>query len=81
MLKKNVSILDIAKKLRDFNPLSIAESVFSVGSMDSRRGNLVFIREILSSIKIVKIPTTVKPELIRRSVTRDSSRLSSLNPK
>jgi len=74
-----VSILDIAKKLRDLNPLSIIESVFFVGFMDSRRGSLVFIKKILSSIKIAEILIVVGLELVRCLVTRDSSYLFSLN--
>ncbi len=81
MLKKNVSILDIAKKFRDFNSLSITKSASSVSPINSRRNSLIFIREILLSIKIAEIPTAVELELIRRLVTRDSSHLSSLNPK
>ncbi len=74
-----MSILDIAKKLRDLNPLSIIESVFFVGFMDSRRGSLVFIKKILSSIKIAEILIVVGLELVRCLVTRDSSYLFSLN--
>ena len=47
--------------------------------MDSCRGNLVFIRGVLLSIEIAEISTIIKSELVRRLVTRDNSRLFSLN--
>ncbi len=81
VFKEGVSILDIAKKLRDLNPLSIVESASSVGPINSRRDNLVSIGGVLPSIEIAEIPTIIRPELVRRSVTRDSSRLSSLDPR
>jgi len=74
-----VSILDIAKKLKDFNFLFITKSISSINSINSRRDNLISIRGILLSIKIAEIPTTIKLKLIRRLITRDNSRLSSLN--
>jgi len=75
-----VSILDIAKKFRDFNFLSITKSAFSVSPINNYRDSLISIREILLSIKIAEIPTIIRLELIRYLVTRDNSRLSSLNP-
>jgi len=80
IFKKNISILDIAKKLKDFNLLSIAESASSVSLIDNRRGSLVSIRGILPSIKIAEISTIIRLKLVRYLITRDSSRLSSLNP-
>ncbi len=74
-------ILDIAKKLKDFNSLFIAESASSINPIDSRRGSLISIRGILPSIEIAEISTTIRPELVRRLATRDNSRLSSLNPR
>jgi len=79
ILKKNVLVLDIAKKLKDFNLLSITESVSSISPINSRRDKLISIGGVLPSIKIAEILTAVGPKLIRRSVTRDNSRLSSLN--
>jgi len=76
-----VLILDIAKKFRDFNPLPITESASSVNFIDSRRNNLISIKGILLSIKIAEVFIIIRPELVRRSVTRDNSRLSSLDPK
>ena len=46
MFKEGVLILDIAKKLRDFNFLFIAESAFFIDPINSRRGNLISIREV-----------------------------------
>jgi len=74
-----VSILDIAKKLRNFNFLFITESTSSVDSINSRYNNLIFIRGILPSIKIAEISIIIKLELVYRLVIRDNSRLSSLN--
>ena len=79
MFKEGVSILEVAKKLRDFNFLFIIKSAFSVGPMDSRRGSLVFIRGVCLSIKIAEILIVVGLELVRCLVTRDSSYLFSLN--
>ncbi len=76
-----MSILDIAKKFKDFNFLSIIKSVSFVSPMNSRRDNLVFIEGVLLSIEIAEIPTTIKLELIRRLITRDNSRLSNLDSK
>ncbi len=75
-----MSILDIAKKFRDFNFLSITKSASSIGPINNYRNNLVSIRGVLLSIKIAEVPTIIRLKLIRRSVTRDNSRLSSLNP-
>ncbi len=74
-----MSILDIAKKLRNFNFLFITESTSSVDSINSRYNNLIFIRGILPSIKIAEISIIIKLELVYRLVIRDNSRLSSLN--
>jgi len=74
-----VSILDIAKKFKDFNPLSIIESVSSVDPIDSRRNNLIFIRGILLLIEIAEVFIIIRLKLVRRLITRDSSRLSNLN--
>ena len=74
-----MSILDIAKKLRNFNFLFITESTSSVDSINSRYNNLIFIRGILPLIKIAEISIIIKLELVYRLVIRDNSRLSSLN--
>ena len=74
-----MSILDIAKKLKNFNSLSITKSASSVNPINSRRSNLISIKKVLPSIEIAEVPITIKPELIHRSITRDNSRLSSLD--
>ena len=72
-------ILDIAKKLRDFNFLFITESTSSINLINSRRGNLIFIRGVLLSIKIAEIPIIIRLKLARYLITRDSSRLFNLD--
>ncbi len=79
IFKKDVLIFNIAKKLRNFNFLFITENTSSINSINSCRNNLIFIKEALLSIEIAEIPIIVKLELIRRLITRDNSRLSSLN--
>ncbi len=79
IFKEDMSILDVAKKFRDFNFLFIIESASSVGLMDSRHSSLVFIGGVLLSIEITEVFTTIRLELVRRLITRDSSRLSSLD--
>jgi len=74
-----VSILDNAKKLRNFNFLFITKNIFSINPIDSRRDSLISIKGVLPSIKIAEVLIAIKSKLIRRLITRDNSRLFNLD--
>ncbi len=79
IFKEGVSILDNAKKLRNFNFLFITKNIFSINPIDSRRDSLISIKGVLPSIKIAEVLIAIKSKLIRRLITRDNSRLFNLD--